>query len=131
MPQTRAKDFGITEMVPVEAFYYLLVRFVRKEEDMREAWWTTLGTPGARQELSLASLLLSRNDHTRKRYDFLRYPVYVEEDYIYVCNRVKFSLVFHVRRKKIFCFFLSDKCNFIIMRVCVFVCVIFYNNYCS
>jgi len=43
-------------MVSVEAFYYLLVRFVRKEEDMREAWWTTLGTPEARQELSLTSL---------------------------------------------------------------------------
>lgn len=46
-------------MVSVEAFYYLLVRFVRKEEDMREAWWTTLGTPETRQELSLTSLSLS------------------------------------------------------------------------
>lgn len=51
-----AEKFGDNGDGSVEAFYYFLVRFVRKGEDMRKAWWTTLGSPRARQELSSAFL---------------------------------------------------------------------------
>lgn len=89
--QQRAKDFGITEMVSVEAFYYLLVRFVGKGEDMREAWWTTLGTPGARQELSLASLSYYPATIIQENATIFCDIRYMRKKIMYTCNRVKNS----------------------------------------
>lgn len=118
--QQRAKDFGITEMVSVEAFYYLLVRFVGKGEDMREAWWTTLGTPGARQELSLASLSYYLATIIQENATIFCDIQYMKK-IMYTCNRVKFAYasIFCIRRKD----FLS------IPPINIILCMIFYNYY--
>lgn len=80
-------------MVSVEAFYYLLVRFAGKGEDMRKAWWTTLGSQELGKNYSRQEPLsppLSRNDHARKRRDFLQSTKCGRRLYVYVRVRVKF-----------------------------------------
>lgn len=79
-------------MVLVEAFYYLLVRFVGKGEDMRKAWWTTLGS----QELGeLLSVSLPHYPATIMQENAIVFCglLNAEEDYVciyvYVC--IKFA----------------------------------------